>query len=97
MILKAERNPSWSWNTTFTPAIRLILENNLMEFLGMSDDDTTGLFKAISQKKAIQFERYCRGGHWYNLSQRFQNGTNLSDSKPQQTGHIHIKCDRGCW
>lgn len=28
-----------------------MLENNLMEFLCMSDYDTTVLFKAISQKK----------------------------------------------
>lgn len=47
------------------------------------------------KKKAIQFERYCRGGRPDNLAERIQIGTNLSDSKPQQTGHIHIKCDGG--
>lgn len=62
----------------------------------MSDYDTTVLFKAISQKKAIQFERYCRGGHWHNLAKGSKMGL-ISDSKAQQTGHIHIKCDRGCW
>lgn len=33
------------------PSERLSLQNNLMEFLCMSDYDTTVLFKAISQKK----------------------------------------------
>lgn len=30
----------------------------------MSDYDTTVLFQGnLTKKKAIQFERYCRGGH----------------------------------
>lgn len=34
----------------------------------MRDYDTTVLFKAISQKKATERDRYCRGGHRHHLA-----------------------------